>query len=655
MMAENSNKIGEAIETAIKNELGANVNVKLNIEGTEQVASLNDQIGTLGNSFYKIGLSTQNLSKAFKGSMGEMDGSMQTVMQGVDTFGQNMSNLGNAFNATATIGQLFSIGGAAGVAGLAVTALVGIFSFAAADAQKKAEEMAANMQAPFTEMGNIYSQTASAASTFYNSIASASNVLEGVNANIVLSTDSYASLGEEMDTIQNSITQTIQNAKENRTTLNQEEVASVEAKFARMQELNQQEIEMEQSYADAVRIEAETLATVHAGSAEEYEEYAKKVMNSAQQTKDQIIAKAEEQYTEELLLKQKMIGTSDEYTQAWYESEVEAMREQKQKKIDEANAQCGETLSIVAQGYIDQNEELKSHLERAGELNEEAIAEEYWYSQQKKQLEDEKLKNTQLTGMDEEAFLRDITNRQETLEKEHADKMKTIGDEMTSNMDEKTANMAGNWMAMLADAELYGGDISDESKSLRDGFLLNLDDMPPESRSAFQNAMGPMLEEMKLAQPILFAKADEIATGIIYRFRRAFDEHSPSRKTRSVFQYLMKGAELGLSDEEGSLLKQADQISKNVLKQFDLDKANNLSNLYARMKQETELQAGRLSAAIGVTANGSLTAASASAAGADTGLIPASGKIKTVLNIDGREFAVATANYMSEELAWRNL
>lgn len=37
------------------------------------------------------------------------------------------------------------------------------------------------------------------------------------------------------------------------------------------------------------------------------------------------------------------------------------------------------------------------------------------------------------------------------------------------------------------------------------------------------------------------------------------------------------------------------------------------------------------------------------------GLIPASGKIKTVLNIDGREFAVATANYMSEELAWRNL
>ena len=92
-----------------------------------------------------------------------------------------------------------------------------------------------------------------------------------------------------------------------------------------------------------------------------------------------------------------------------------------------------------------------------------------------------------------------------------------------------------------------------------------------------------------------------------------------------------------------------------MLKKFDLDKANNLSNLYARMKQETELQAGRLSAAIGVTANGSLTAASASAAGADTGLIPASGKIKTVLNIDGREFAVATANYMSEELAWRNL
>ena len=384
MMAENSNKIGEAIETAIKNEIGGSVNVKIKIEGAEQVASLNDQIGKLGGSFSKISSSIQALSGVFKESMGEMDGSMQTVMQGVDTFGQNMSNLGNAFNAAATIGQLFSIGGAAGVAGLAVTGLVGIFSFAAADAQKKAEEMASNMKAPFTEMGNIYTQTASAASDFYNAIASAGNVLEGVNANIVLSIDTYASLGAEMDAVQNSITQTIQNAKNTHNTLNQEELASVEAKFARMQELNQQEIDMQKSYADAVRIEAETLATVHEGSAMEYEEYAKKVINSAQQTKDQIIAKAEEQYTEELLLKQQMIGTSDEYTQAWYESEVEAMREQKQKKIDEANAQCGETLSIVAQGYLDQNEALKEHIKRAGELNQEAIDEDKSYNEKKR-------------------------------------------------------------------------------------------------------------------------------------------------------------------------------------------------------------------------------------------------------------------------------
>lgn len=655
MMAENSNKIGEAIETAIKNEIGGSVNVKIKIEGAEQVASLNDQIGKLGGSFSKISSSIQALSGVFKESMGEMDGSMQTVMQGVDTFGQNMSNLGNAFNAAATIGQLFSIGGAAGVAGLAVTGLVGIFSFAAADAQKKAEEMASNMKAPFTEMGNIYTQTASAASDFYNAIASAGNVLEGVNANIVLSIDTYASLGAEMDAVQNSITQTIQNAKNTHNTLNQEELASVEAKFARMQELNQQEIDMQKSYADAVRIEAETLATVHEGSAMEYEEYAKKVINSAQQTKDQIIAKAEEQYTEELLLKQQMIGTSDEYTQAWYESEVEAMREQKQKKIDEANAQCGETLSIVAQGYLDQNEALKEHIKRAGELNQEAIDEDKSYNEKKDLLEKERNACYEENGLVNQQKLTELISAEEELDKNHSAKMKEIRDEMASNMDENTAKMTGNWMAMLADAELYGDDISDESKSLRDGFLLNLDDMPPESRDAFQKAVSPMLDEMKKAQPLLFAKADEIATGIIYRIRRAFDEHSPSRKTRSIFQYLIKGAELGLSDEEGNLLKQADQISRNVLKKFDLDKANNLSNLYARMKQETELQAGRLSAAIGVTANGSLTAASASAAGADTGLIPASGKIKTVLNIDGREFAVATANYMSEELAWRNL
>ena len=144
-------------------------------------------------------------------------------------------------------------------------------------------------------------------------------------------------------------------------------------------------------------------------------------------------------------------------------------------------------------------------------------------------------------GLVNQQKLTELISAEEELDKNHSAKMKEIRDEMASNMDENTAKMTGNWMAMLADAELYGDDISDESKSLRDGFLLNLDDMPPESRDAFQKAVSPMLDEMKKAQPLLFAKADEIATGIIYRIRRAFDEHSPSPQNPFYFPIPHKG------------------------------------------------------------------------------------------------------------------
>ena len=64
-------------------------------------------------------------------------------------------------------------------------------------------------------------------------------------------------------------------------------------------------------------------------------------------------------------------------------------------------------------------------------------------------------------------------------------------------------------------------------------------------------------------------KASSIADGIISRLKKSFDIHSPSRETRDIFQNVMKGAELGLEDEERTLNKQIDEIANKMRTRFE--------------------------------------------------------------------------------------
>ena len=139
---------------------------------------------------------------------------------------------------------------------------------------------------------------------------------------------------------------------------------------------------------------------------------------------------------------------------------------------------------------------------------------------------------------------------------------------MYKNMSESEAEQLGVWLGMLSQTEMYGGKISEEDKKLADNIIANFDRMPKGTRKAMQNAMTPMLEEMKKSEPTLWAKASGIADGILSRLKKSFDIHSPSRETRDIFQNVMKGAELGLQDEQKALNKQVDTIANQMKTNF---------------------------------------------------------------------------------------
>lgn len=68
----------------------------------------------------------------------------------------------------------------------------------------------------------------------------------------------------------------------------------------------------------------------------------------------------------------------------------------------------------------------------------------------------------------------------------------------------------------------------------------------------------------------MFAKATGIANGILSKLRKAFDIHSPSKKTRKIFNFAMEGAEIGLKEKEQSLYKQIGNMSANVLEKIKM-------------------------------------------------------------------------------------
>lgn len=121
------------------------------------------------------------------------------------------------------------------------------------------------------------------------------------------------------------------------------------------------------------------------------------------------------------------------------------------------------------------------------------------------------------------------------------------------------------------------------------------------------NALTPMLDEMERMEPVLYAKAESIANGILSRLRRAFQEKSPSRATRKIFRYVMQGGELGLDDEEPKLLNMAEDIGTSFISRMR-DAVQTRRNLFsARFAAQGDYSAFRAQATQPALAGGTVT------------------------------------------------
>lgn len=395
------------------------------------------------------------------------------------------------------------------------------------------------------------------AASFMEGIDSATSHLSSFNSTLFASAEEQQSLKQNMDEIQKGITEICKRASDERRGYTQEEITQLDEYFTKLRELKDREIQIQNEIATAITQQATSNAQSFQGSLEEYKVQSQEWIKTALEQKEATVALIEQGTIEEVALLNQRYKTQEERQSEAYQKEYATIMQQKQEKINAATDELAKVTEVYANGYLERSKQedgfyntLKEYMDKQERLTD---------GHNKKI---EQLKNHELWYVTDTAQA--IRGENETF----AFHQKEYWKEMYKNMSDEQAKELGVWLAQVAQTELYGGKINDETKRLVNGIMDSYDNMPSKTREAMKNAMSPMLEEMQNKEPSLFAKATGIANGILRRLKQSFDIHSPARTTRKIFKQVMQGSELGLEDEEKNLYNKAEDIANNINDRF---------------------------------------------------------------------------------------
>ena len=408
------------------------------------------------------------------------------------------------------------------------------------------------------EVKNDFEVMGDSATNFITGISQAESHLSAFNSTLFASTEEQQNLKSNMDAIQKGITSICKTASDERRGYTQEEITQLDEYFTKLRELKDREIQIQSEIATAITQQATTNAESFQGSLEEYKIESQEWINTALQQKEATLKLIEDGTIEEIALLNQRFKTEEEKQSEAYQSEYNSIMDQKQIKINAANDEVAKVVEAYSNGYTQRGlmessflDTLKNYQEEQEEMTEkhnkkiEQIGNgELWYVTNK----------FQAIQTENEAYER---NQKETWEK------------MYKNMSDSQAKQLGVWLAMQAETELYGGQISEENKKMVKIILDSYDSMPKKTREAMKNAMLPMYEEMQKSEPTLFSKASSIANGILKNLRKAFDIHSPSKKTREIMKYAMQPMEEEMDKGKSELINQAGEIAKGINDEFN--------------------------------------------------------------------------------------
>ena len=506
----------------------------LNDEQLDTIINIGKIAIVLGPAITMIGKLTTGIGRAVK-AFGTIKTSIE-VMKGVTT------STSTAVNGLATV--FGAVTSPIGLACLAIGAAIGGIAIAVHMAEKDSKEA-------FKNMGD-------SASDFVTGIENAKSHLNDFNSTLFVTAEEQQQLEQQMNDVQQGITNICKTASDERRGYTQEEITQLDEYFTKLRELNQREIEIQQAIANAVTQQATTNAQTFQGNLEAYKVQSQEWIKTAEEQKDKTIEIINTQTIEEIALLNQRFGDEANMQNEAYATEYNNIMAQKQEKIDAANLEVSEVTQAYADGYLQRSMQNQDFYNTITQFN--------------SQVEEENSRHNKKIQSIEDGHFNWVLGKQKDTRIEndkHNSEMKKIWKEMSKNMTKEQEAQLGVWLAQVAQTEMYGGQIDDKTKKIVDSILESYESMPPRTQKTMKDAMTPMLTAMQDAEPGLYAKASGIASNILSRLRKAFDIHSPSRKTKEIFKNVMLGMEKGIEEEEKNLYNKTQDVADNVMDNLD--------------------------------------------------------------------------------------
>lgn len=539
--------------------------------------------------------------------------------------------------------------------GIVIAAVAALAAGIAALSLTQEQEISAEeiIEGTNIRLADSYETVTDAASKFYDGISTAGSCLDGFNDSVIISNERQQELSSKMETVQSEITDIARRAKEERTQLTEDEITRLDELFAKQKELADEQLRVQEAYQGVVKDMADDLVANHELSLAEYESYAQQYIGTAEKTRDDTVKAAEEQKTNWLAEKRALIGTDEQYTEEWYDTQRKQANKDYNKAVEEANKLCSDTLSVLQQGYADRAKEMNDYADKSNAHEAKINSIKETSNMKIELLEKEraeklaKCHGTELAQLQQMSFINGEYNKKIEDEKERSNKkIAELRDDFSKDFDKDVQDQLGTWMAMLADTELYGGKITDENKEMVNTLLKDLDTLPSEAKDKMSDTMNGMITEVENKEPTLFAKIAGVADGFIATIKEKFKIASPSKVMKKLFGFVMEGGEVGTEQEAPKLYKTADNVGDTFTKRL---KAHvNTDGLIGKMR--SAVYAGTAKVATTLT---SKVLHDVNVVNDDSNRkVTLKGDIVTHIGMNGREVAVATAPYISEELAW---
>lgn len=491
------------------------------------VAGAGPLIKTMGTAGKVIGNTTKGVG-IFSEAIGVATGKTTSSVKSVN-------NLAKAFGAITSPAGLASIG-----IGLAITSIL----VAVNNAEKETKEA-------FSNMGN-------SANDFITGIDSATSHLDSFNSTLFASSEEQQKLQQDMDNIQQGITEICKKASDERRGYTQEEITQLDEYFTKLRDLKNRELEIQKSISNAIVQQATQNAQTFQGNLTEYRVSSQEWIKTAEEQAQKEIQIINDRTTQEIALLQQRFGNKATLENEEYAREYNSIVQQKDKAIQEANDQVAKVNLAYANGYLQRAEQDNSFYNLFQEYNSKVETETSRH-------------NSAIEGIENNSLLTQSNKNSAKSQEQyrHQEEMKDIWNDMYKNMSEEQEKELGTWLAMVSQTEMYGGKIDDKTKDIVDKIIESYDSMPKKTQEAMKNAMEPMLTEMEKKEPSLFAKASGIAEGILGRLKKSFDIHSPSRKMRKIFQNVMASPEQEMEKGRRILNEKAKTIATDILKKFN--------------------------------------------------------------------------------------